>query len=70
MENFLSKYICASLDFGHKTYHHFTGMGTRDNQLDILLSSYAHSEMLINIICSKENPPILSARDCVFFVLL
>ena len=50
---------------GHPTYHHFTGNGSSDSQLDVLLRSKTASESLEEIYCKLENPLILSHHDAL-----
>ena len=59
----LSRFGLITLDLGHKTYHHFTGGGSRDSQLDILAFYPSCSEILNQIICSVDDPRILSIHD-------
>ena len=50
---------------GHNTYHHFTGNGISDSQLDILISSVDHPDRLEDIICKNYNPLITSSHDLI-----
>ena len=57
-----NSFINLSLD-GHKTYHHFTGFGISDSNIDVALSTSTSSdgipspssESLLCILCSKED---------------
>ena len=58
-----------STDINHNTYHHFTGNGRSDSQLDVLLHTKGCSEFLIHIFCSKDDPTILSHYDLLIHTL-
>ena len=51
----------------HKTYHHFTGQGRSDSNLDKLLSSddLDCKEKVLRIICKLDNPAIDSHHDMI-----
>ena len=53
------------LDLHHPTYHHFTGNGVSDSQLDIILTNYPESERLEVVHCKKENPLLFSHHDLI-----
>ena len=53
------------LDLHHPTYHHFTGNGISDSQLDIILTNSPDSEKLEAIHCKNENPLIFSHHDLI-----
>ena len=55
----------ASVHISHPTYHHFTGGGQYDSNINVLLYSRdkGASEVLIDVICKKENPSMLSHHD-------
>ena len=63
LTEFLNQYGLASLSFGYSTYHHFTGNGASDSQLDVLISSRGQSDSLIQIICKHEDALITSSHD-------
>ena len=50
----------------HKTYHHFTGDGISDSELDVLLQICGAKEELVDVICRKHDPAILSLHDIIF----
>ena len=52
-------------DVGHPTYHHFTGNGFSDSQLDVLLRTKTESEVIEEIYCKLDNPLILSHHDAL-----
>ena len=62
-----------SLFLNHKTYHHFTGAGRSDSNIDVLLfSKFSHdgtpspgTENLEAIICSKEHDCLNSHHDAI-----
>ena len=49
----------------HKTYHHFTGNGSSDSELDKLIFSndLEHPENVTTIICKLDNPAVDSHHD-------
>ena len=51
----------------HKTYHHFTGSGNFDSNLDKILhsSNVSSKEVVTSIICKLENPLIDSHHDLI-----
>ena len=52
---------------GHHTYHHFTGGGTSDSDLDIILygGHEGASEALVDIVCELEHPLMSSHHDLI-----
>ena len=64
-DHFCKSLDLFQLDLQHPTYHHFTGDGTSDSQLDVILQSLEYSERLEQIYCKKENPLILSHHDLI-----
>ena len=65
MQEFLDRYDLSSLHLGHNTYHHFTGNSRSDSQLDVLISSPGHPDILDEIIWKVENPLITSSHDLI-----
>ena len=55
---------------GHSTYHHFNGGGTRDSQLDMLISSPLHPDLLVEVVCKLQDPLILSSHDIIISTFL
>ena len=51
----------------HKTYHHFTGNGSSDSELDKLIFSndLEHPENVTAIICKLDNPAVDSHHDII-----
>ena len=64
-DHFCKSLDLFQLDLLHPTYHHFTGDGTSDSQLDVIRQSLEYSERLEHIFCKKENPLILSHHDLI-----
>ena len=67
LKHFCSKHRFASLDFLHPSHHHFTGQGSYDAQLDVLLYQ-PHAvppEELSKLVCKLENPLVESAHDLI-----
>ena len=50
-QEFLDRFILASLNLGHSIYHHFMGWGRKDSQLDDLISSNKYPDTLVEILC-------------------
>ena len=74
--NTLLKYLCSDhylkiVPISHKTYHHFTGGGLSDSNLDkILFSSWLETpEYVVQIICKISNPVINSHHDLIVSAL-
>ena len=58
----------ASIEFSHKTYHHFTINGLSDSNIDVILypeepSVGSAAEVLNKVICGKTNPLVDSSHD-------
>ena len=64
-ELFLLDQLLSSLNLHHSTYHHFTGNGASDSQLDVILSSRPNSEQLLGISCKLDCPLINSSHDLI-----
>ena len=64
-QHFCQDLRLSALDFQHSSYHHFTGNGASDSQLDVILLSHATSESLLKIFCKNENPLIESHHDII-----
>ena len=67
LKSLLNDYKLNIVDLGHSTYHHFIGNRLFDSQIDVLLYSVEDliGEELVNIICKKEFPMVLSHHDMV-----
>ena len=54
----------------HKTYHHFTGNGRSDSNLDKLISTkdLAFQERVSKVICKLDNPAVDSHHDMILSV--
>ena len=63
LERFCEQWDLVSPAVHHPTYHHFTGQGAYDSQLDILLHSKTVTEDLTKIICKLTNPLVTSHHD-------
>ena len=61
----MDRFSLQKLISGHPTYHHFTGDGARDSQLDILISTLNSTESLVSVVCRNDNPIIQSAPDII-----
>ena len=70
---FISDFSLTRLDIPHKTYHHFTGQGAYDSDIDVILSpkKLDRPEELVRTVCQLEDPSINSHHDVIFstFVL-
>ena len=55
----------AKVSIDHPTYHHFTGGGSSDSDLDVLLYGGGEgvSEQLVNVECKNLNPVMFSHHD-------
>ena len=51
------------VDIPHPTYHHFTGDGASDSNLDVLIHSMTASEHLLTIYCKLDDPLLTSHHD-------
>ena len=53
------------IQLGHQTYHHFTGGGRSDSELDVILHSKGESETVSKIVCKLSDPIVLSHHDII-----
>ena len=65
LQNFCNRFNLEQKRLSHPTYHHFTGDGLSDSELDVLIHSCGASEVLMNIICKLSDPTILSHHDII-----
>ena len=65
MKNLCMEFNLIFTNIDHPTYHHFTGNGNSDSQLDILLHSHGAEDKLTKIICKLSDPTILSHHDLI-----
>ena len=67
LDHFISDISLKQVLINHKTYHHFTGNGAHDSNVDILLhsSSLHNPEIVTNVLCKLDNPLILSHHDII-----
>ena len=65
LDHFCKSLGLEFLDLHHHTYHHFTGNGVSDSQLDVILTNYPDSEKLEAVHCRNENPLIFSHHDLI-----
>ena len=67
LEHFITDLKLTDVKLLHKTYHHFTGGGAFDSNVDILLHSsiLVNPEIVTNIMCKLANPLILSHHDII-----
>ena len=65
--HFIHSHNFKKVTINHPTYHHFTGNGGSDSDVDILLhSDQPHvSEVVINILCKLDHPTLLSHHDII-----
>ena len=71
--HFCSESSLSPLDIPHKTYHHFTGNGESDSNIDVVLQSSVSSngapalqtEQLLLILCSNEDVRLNSHHDVI-----
>ena len=64
-QNLCKSFSLESSTISHSTYHHFTGDGQSDSQLDVLLHSQGAEEDLKQIVCKVHEPTILSHHDLI-----
>ena len=60
-----SDFNMVKIDLHHTTYHHFTGNGSSDSELDVILHNNKADETIVDIICKKNDPLILSHHDII-----
>ena len=67
LKHFIRNFNFKQIKIIHPTYHHFTGEGNYDSNIDILLHSDMDSvsENISLIKCKLENPEILSHHDII-----
>ena len=67
LQHLFCEHSLSSVPILHKTYHHFTGGGLSDSNLDkILFSSCIETaEKVVDIICKETNPLINSHHDLI-----
>ena len=73
--NAMLKKLCRDwdlvrLDLEHNSYHHFLGNGNSDSQLDVLLRTKNHSEVLNKIFCKHDDPRVSSHHDALLSTIL
>ena len=63
----ISRLKLAKVKFVHPTYHHFTGAGASDSDLDLLLYGGGDgvNETLVNIQCKFHHPLMFSHHDLI-----
>ena len=68
----LFKFFCEKLSFTsseipHETYHHF--IGNTSSSIDVILqksgSSTVKQEVILDVLCSKQNPAVDSKHDII-----
>ena len=67
LKHFSDTHCLKKVLINHFTYHHFTGGGVSDSDVDILLhSDVPHvSEVVIGVICKLEHPTLMSHHDMI-----
>ena len=64
---FIARLDLTRVSISHNTYHHFTGGGESDSDLDIILYSDGAnvSEQVSEIVCELEHPTMSSHHDLI-----
>ena len=67
LNHLISDHALSAVSIPHPTYHHFTGNGSFDSNLDCLLhsSSLLHTEKIITIHCKLQDPLVNSHHDII-----
>ena len=67
MNHFLNKHDLHRVKIPHKTYHHFTGGGAFDSDLDVLIHTNQEgvSEKFSQLFCQLEHPLVESHHDLI-----
>ena len=65
LQSFITKYSFCQVKIDHPTYHHFTGDGMYDSNLDIILYSNHTdvSEAVTQVMCKFLHPEVSSHHD-------
>ena len=66
LTNLMLKWNLTRVAINHKTYHHFTGNGNSDSELDVILHNNAAVEHLFQVICQIDHPSLTSHHDALF----
>ena len=66
-QHFQEEQNLKRIPIGHNTYHHFTGGGLFDSEIDVILQSkgITSTEVIRKIICKLETPQIDSHHDVI-----
>ena len=64
---FIQNHSLLQVNIDHKTYHHFTGEGLYDSEIDVVLHSDEQdvSEKIVNVRCKLDHPDMLSHHDMI-----
>ena len=67
LQQFCKAFILKRINLGHTSYHHFTGNGLYDSEIDVLLHTDAIgvAEEVVTILCKHEHPDLLSHHDLI-----
>ena len=67
LNHFLADLSLTTVQINHNTYHHFTGEGKYDSNIDVLLHSVlpAVTEMVTEVLCKFDHPEIQSHHDII-----
>ena len=66
LRNLVLQWDLKRLPLNHTTYHHFTGDGTSDSEIDVILHSVNNAtEELKDVICKLHNPTMTSHHDAL-----
>ena len=66
LRSFIAKFSLAQVEIEHPTYHHFTGQGRFDSNLDIILYSRdinMVTETISKVFCKFDHPEVTSHHD-------
>ena len=67
LDQFISELNLTTVPINHRTYHHFTGDGLFDSNIDIILHSgtLKAPEQVTEILCQKLHPQMCSHHDAI-----
>ena len=65
VQSLMNEFKLISTPINHTTYHHFTGEGSSDSQLDILMHTVGSDEVLVKLYCKLDEPEIISHHDLI-----
>ena len=65
LNSLCSKFNLQRKELKHNTYHHFTGEGQSDSELDVLIFTPPATETLLKIFCRLDDPNPTSHHDAL-----